>query len=60
MTEKQVTPMGLTTQGWKKVDEMLAKANKAQIRMIMVKCMEKLPEDQVAITYNANKKKSKK
>ena len=55
MTEKQLTPMGLTKQGWKKVDEILAKANKEQIRLIMLKCMEKLPDDQVAIKYNVNR-----
>jgi len=52
MTEKQITTQGLTTQGWKKVDELLARANPEQIRIIMLKCIKKLPEDQVMVTYN--------
>lgn len=52
MTERQITPQGLTIAGWKKVEEILAKANKEQIRLIMLKCMENLPSDQVTVVYN--------
>lgn len=51
MTKKQIIANGLTNAGWKKVDDILAKANKEQIRMIMHKCIEKLP-DEVTIKYN--------
>ena len=49
MTEKQITPMGLTTAGWNRVDDLLAKANKEQIRTILMKCAEKLPDDLITI-----------
>ena len=51
MTEKQITPMGLTKNGWNKIDEILARANKEQIKTILLKCAEKLP-DQVLVTFS--------
>ena len=59
MTEKQITPNGLTKQGWRKIEEMLAKANKEQLRTILIKVMENLPMDQVTIKYNEFKGESK-
>lgn len=55
MTEKQITPMGLTQAGWNKIDDMLARANKEQIRMIMLKCIDKLPADNITVVYNKHK-----
>lgn len=52
MTEKQVRSQGLSNQGWKRIDDLLARSNKEQIRLIMFKCIEKLPDDQVMVTYN--------
>lgn len=49
MTEKQVTPQGLTNIGWKKVEEILTKANKAQIKTIMMMCFEKIDDGSIEI-----------
>ena len=57
MTEKQITPAGLTNTGWRKVDEMLARANKEQIKMIMLKCAEKLPGEDVTLIFNTSKER---
>jgi len=52
MSEKQITALGLTKTGWNRIDELLTRANKEQLRLIMIKIMEKLPEDQITIEYN--------
>jgi len=49
MSEKQIIPEGLTKTGWKKVDELLARANKEQIRTIITRCIDKLPDDKITL-----------
>jgi len=52
MTEKQIIAQGLTQSGWKKIDDLLARANKEQRRIIMMKCADKLPQDIVTVELN--------
>ena len=49
MTEKQIMTEGLTKAGWKRFDELLAKANKEQIRTMLTRCISKLPDDKITL-----------
>ena len=52
MTEKQISVQGLTKQGWRKVDEILAKANKQQLRIMLIKIIDKIPTDKISIKFD--------
>ena len=43
---------GLTAKGWTTVEGILARANSEQIKIIMQKCLNHLPEENATIIFN--------